>query len=215
MTVRWAILSIVIGAILGGIITAGTLLYTSSKAQQGNTARELLSEVIALVSLKEGWLLQGEGSQTAKLSNKPGLLEKQSDTGLWLLPVEIRAILDEAQWNSPSNQSYGFMQGRRVWIVRDEILAGAPLSYSGFAQEHFPALISTAGMQELCAWIERVQIAHNSGTLTDFGLTPLRPYLVPLAQEDRVRALRVLLSPDARKFLGEIRARWGKKLIAD
>ena len=215
MTVRWAILGIVIGAILGGIITAGTLLYTSSKAQQGNTARELLSEVIALVSLKEGWLLQGEGSQTAKLSNKPGLLEKQSDTGLWLLPVEIRAILDEAQWNSPSNQSYGFMQGRRVWIVRDEILPDAPLSYSGFAQEHFPALISTAGMQELCAWIERVQIAHNSGTLTDFGLTPLRPYLVPLAQEDRVRALRVLLSPDARKFLGEIRARWGKKLIAD
>ncbi len=215
MTVRWAIVGIVIGAILGGIITAGTLLYTSSRAQQGNTARELLSEVIALVSLKEGWLLQGEGSQTAKLSDKPRLLETPSDSALWLLPVEIRAILDEAQWNSPPNQSYGFMQGRRVWIVRDQILPGAPLSYSGIAQEHFPALISFAGMQELCAWIERVQIAHNSGTLTDFGLTPLRPYLVPLAQEDRVRALRVLLSPDARKFLGEIRARWGKKLIAD
>jgi hypothetical protein len=69
MTVRWAIVGIVIGAILGGIITAGTLLYTSSRAQQGNTARELLSEVIALVSLKEGWLLQGEGSQTAQLSD--------------------------------------------------------------------------------------------------------------------------------------------------
>jgi hypothetical protein len=107
------------------------------------------------------------------------------------------------------------MQGRRVWIIRNQILPDAPLSYSGLSQEHFPALISTAGMQELCAWIERVQIAHNSGTLTEFGLTPLRPYLVPLAQEDRVRALRVLLSPDARKFLDEIRARWGKKLIAD
>ena len=215
MTVRWAILSVVIGAILGGLITAGTLLYTSTRAEQGNTARELLSEVTALVSLKEGWLLQGEGSQTAKLSDKPGLSETQSGSGLWLLPVELRAILDEAQWNSPSNQSYGFMQGRRVWIIRNQILPGAPLSYSGLSQEHFPALISTAGMQELCAWIERVQIAHNSGTLTEFGLTPLRPYLVPLAQEDRVRALRVLLSPDARKFLDEIRARWGKKLIAD
>ncbi len=215
MTVRWAILSVVIGAILGGLITAGTLLYTSTRAEQGNTARELLSEVTALVSLKEGWLLQGEGSQTAKLSDKPGLSETQSGSGLWLLPVELRAILDEAQWNSPSNQSYGFMQGRRVWIIRDQTLPDAPLSYSGLSQEHFPALISTAGMQELCAWIERVQIAHNSGTLTDFGLTPLRPYLVPLAQEDRVRALRVLLSPDARKFLDEIRARWGKKLIAD
>ncbi len=215
MTVRWAIFGAVIGAILGSIITAGTLLYTSTKARQENTARELLSEVIALVSLKEGWLLQGEGSQTAKLSDNPGLLETESGSGLWLLPVEIRAILDEAQWNSPSDQSYGFMQGRRVWIVRNEIMPDAPLSYSGLTQKHFPALISTAGMQELCAWIERVQIAYNGGTLTDRGLTPLRPYLVPLAQEDRVRVLRVLLSPDARKFLAEIRAWWGKKLIAD
>ena len=215
MTVRWAILGAVIGAIVASTITAGTVLYTSTSARQETTARELLSEVIALVSLKEGWLLQGEGGQTAKLSDKPGLPEAESGSGLWLLPVEIRAILDEAQWNSPSNQSYGFMQGRRVWIIRDQIVPGAPLSYSGLNQEHFPALISTAGMQELCAWIERVQIAHNSGSLTEFGLTPLRPYLVPLAQEDRVRALRALLSPDARKFLDEIRARWGKKLIAD
>jgi hypothetical protein len=215
MSVRWAILGVMIGAILGGAITAGTLLYTSTKAQQGNTARELLSEVTALVSLKEGWLLQGEGSQTAKLSSKPGLLEVPSDSGLWLLSVEIRAILDEAQWNSSPNHGYGFLQGRRVWIVRDEILRDAPLSYAGMTQEHFPALISSAGMQELCAWIERVQIAHNSGTLTDPGLAPLRPYLVPLAQEDRVQALRALLSPDARKFLDMIRARWGKALIAD
>jgi len=215
MSIRWAILSVVIGAILGGIITGGTLLYTSARVQQGNTARELLSEVIALISLKEGWLLQGEGSRTTKLSDKPGLLEAQSDSGLWLMPVEIRVILDEAQWNSPPNSSYGFMQGRRIWIVRDQILADAPLSYSGVAQEHFPALLSSSGMQELCAWIERVQIAHNGGTLTDRGLTPLRPYLVPLAQEDRVRVLRALLSPDARKFLDEIRDRWGKALIAE
>jgi hypothetical protein len=215
MTFRWAIVGAVIGAILGSVITAGTLLYTSTKARQENTARELLSEVIALVSLKEGWLLQGEGNQTAKLSDNSGLLETASGSGLWLLPVEIRAILDEAEWNSPSDQSYGFMQGRRVWIIRNAIIPNTPLSYSGLTQKHFPALISTAGMQELCAWIERVQIAHNGGTLTDRGLTPLRPYLVPLAQEDRVRALRVLLSPDARKFLAEIQARWGKKLIAD
>jgi hypothetical protein len=191
------------------------LLYTSTSARQETTARELLSEVIALVSLKEGWLLQGEGSRTAKLSDKPGLPEAQSGSGLWLLPVEIRVILDEAQWNSPSDQSYGFIEGRRVWIIRNEILPDVPLSYSGFKQEHFPALISSAGLQELCAWIERVQIAHNGGTLTDRGLTPLRPYLVPLAQEDRVKALRVLLSPDARKFLAEIRARWGRTLVAD
>jgi hypothetical protein len=83
------------------------------------------------------------------------------------------------------------------------------------AQEHFPALISSAGRQELCAWIERVQIAHNGGALTDRGLAPLRPYLVPLAQEDRVRALRILLSQDARNFLAKIRARWGGALTTD
>jgi hypothetical protein len=215
MTVRWTILGAVIGAIVASTITAGMLLYTSTSARQETTARELLSEVIALVSLKEGWLLQGEGSRTAKLSDKPRLPEVESGSGLWLLSVDIRAILDEAKWNSPSDQSYGFIQGRRVWIIRNEILPDVPLSYLGFNQEHFPALISSAGMQELCAWIERVQIAHNGGTLTDRGLTPLRPYLVPLAQEDRVKALRVLLSPDARKFLAEIRARWDKALVAD
>jgi len=131
------------------------------------------------------------------------------------LPVEIRAILDEAQWNPPPEPSYGFLQGRKVWIIRNEISPGAPLSYSGVTQEHFPALISSAGRQELCAWIERVQIAYNAGTLTDRGLTPLRPYLVPLAQEDRVKAFRILLSQDARNFLAEVRTRWGGKLFAD
>src|ERR1700687_5085718 len=209
------IVAALIGAIAGSLVTAGVFLYTSTKARQENTARELLSEVVGLVSLQEGWLLQGEGRGTAKLSDNSGLLETQSGSGLWLLPVEIRAILDEAQWNSPSDPSYGFIQGRRVWIIRDEILPDAPLSYSGVTQEHFPALISSAGRQELCAWIERVQIAYNGGTLTDRGLTPLRPYLVPLAQEDRVRTLRIQLSQDARNFLAEIRTRWDGALFAD
>jgi len=60
-----------------------------------------------------------------------------------------------------------------------------------------------------------VQIAYNGGTLTDQGLAPLRPYLVPLAQEDRVSALRILLSQDARNFLAGIRARWDKASFAD
>ena len=96
-----------------------------------------------------------------------------------------------------------------------KILPDVPLSYSGVNQTHFPALISSDGRQELCAWIERVQIAYNGGTLTNQGLAPLRPYLVPLAQEDRVNALSILLSRDARNFLAEIRARWGKASIAD
>ena len=215
MTGWRVILGALIGALTGSIITAGVFFYTSTKALQENTARELLSEVVALVSLQEGWLLQGEGNQTAKLSDNPGLPDTKAGSGLWLLPVELRAILDEARWNAPAQPSYGFLQGRKVWIIRDESLPNAPLSYSGVAQEHFPALISSAGRQELCAWIERVQIAYNGGTLTDRGLTPLRPYLVPLAQEDRVAAFRILLSQDARNFLALIRARWDGALFAD
>src|SRR5665647_700603 len=215
MTGWRAILAALIGVVAGSAMTAGGLLYTGAKVRQERSARELLSEVVALVSLQEGWLLQGEGSRTARLSDHPGLADVQSSSGLWLLPVELRAILDEAQWNSPSEPSYGFLQGRRVWIIRNETLPNAPLSYSGVTQEHFPALISSAGRQELCAWIERVQIAYNGGTLTERGLAPLRPYLVPLAQEDRVKALRTLLSQDARNFLAQIRARWDGALFAD
>ena len=199
-----------IGAIAGSVITAGVFLYTGTKALQANTARELLSEVVAINSLQEGWLLQGDGSQTATLSDHPGLPETQTGSGLWLMPVEIRSILDEAQWNSLSDPSYGFIQGRRVWIIRNQILPDAPLSYSGLKEAHFPALISSDGRQEFCAWIERVQIAYNGGTLTDRGLAPLRPYLVPLAQEDQVNVFQILLSQDARNFLAQIRARWGR-----
>ena len=131
------------------------------------------------------------------------------------MPVEIRTILDEAQCNAPSDASYGFIHGRRVWIIRNQILPDAPLSYSGVKEEHFPALISSAGRQELCAWIERVQIAYNGGTLTDRGLAPLRPYLVPLAQGDRAAAFQILLSQDARNFLASIRARWDSALFAN
>ena len=210
-----AVLGFLIGAIIGSVITAGVFLYTGTKALQASTARELLSEIVAIETLQEAWLLQGEGNQTAKLSDHPGLPEAQSGSGLWLMPVEIRSILDEAQWNPPSDPSYGFIQGRRVWIIRNQILPDAPLSYSGVKEDHFPALISADGRQELCAWIERVQIAYDGGTLTDRGLAPLRPYLVPLAQEDRVNALGILLSQDARSFLAGIRARWGKALFVD
>jgi hypothetical protein len=59
-----AILAALIGAIAGSVITAGVFVYTGTKVLQERTARELLSEVVALVSLQEGWLLQGEGSRS-------------------------------------------------------------------------------------------------------------------------------------------------------
>ena len=84
MTVRWAILGAVIGTIVGGLITAGTLLYTSTSAAK-KTPRGNFCPKLTLVSLKEGWLRQGEGSRTAKLSDKPGLF----GNGKWLRSLAI------------------------------------------------------------------------------------------------------------------------------
>jgi hypothetical protein len=67
-----AILTALIGALAGSAITASVFFYIGTKALQESTARELLSEVVAIVSLQEGWLLQGDASQTAKLSDNPG-----------------------------------------------------------------------------------------------------------------------------------------------
>jgi len=75
------ILAALIGAIIGGTITVGVFLFTSTQVRQETTARQLLSEVVALVSLQEAWLLQGDGSRTANLSDNPGLLEAQTGSG--------------------------------------------------------------------------------------------------------------------------------------
>jgi hypothetical protein len=86
MTGWRVILAFLIGAVIASVITAGVFLYTGTKALQASTARELLAEVVAIDSLQEGWLLQGEGSQTAKLSDHPGLPETQSAPVFGLCP---------------------------------------------------------------------------------------------------------------------------------
>jgi hypothetical protein len=86
------------------VITAGVFLYTSARAFEASTARELLSEVVAIVSLQEGWLLQGEGSQTAKLSDHPGLPETQSGSGLWRRGRSLRYIDPDQLCRTPDTR---------------------------------------------------------------------------------------------------------------
>ena len=133
-----AILGFLIGAIIASVITAGVFLYTGTKALQASTARELLSEIVAIETLQEGWLLQGEGSQTAKLSDHPGLLQAQSGSGLWLMPVEIRSILDEAQWNPPSDPSYGFHTRTQGLDYQKSNIAGRSAFILGGQGRTFP-----------------------------------------------------------------------------
>ena len=54
-------------------------------------------------------------------------------------------------------------RGRKVWIIINQIKPDAPLSYSGVYEERFPALISSAERQELCAWIEQCKLLKMAG----------------------------------------------------
>jgi hypothetical protein len=173
---------------------------------QEATARDLQTDISSLFALKEAWLLQGG---MAKLTETKGLSEEPNVQGLWLMPVEIRAVLDEAQWNVPdSTDSYGFLNGRRAWIVRNEI--NGELAYPGGTRMHYPALLSSKGL-DLCKWIERVQLAYRTGLLNELGRATIKDYLIALAPDDRVRVLKnycfVALSPDSVQFLADFQKR--------
>jgi hypothetical protein len=148
-----------------------------------------------------------------RVNDYPNLKEEKDDPGsrkLWLKRVEVRAVLDEANWNSPSTKPYGFVGTRRAWIVRNEITK----RYLGPTTEHYPALISSRGREELCGWIERVQKAHAGPpiwrTVRDSDLEMLRPLLQQLAREDIVEVLSRHdgLTTKSVAFLIGIRKRW-------
>jgi hypothetical protein len=210
-----AFIGAIVGATITGIINSEnttSILEESRRAflvtRQENTARQLLTEIIELLSLKEAWLLQGPNSRTAKLTDTTGLGEHPEEDKLWLMPVEIRAVLDEAEWNAPLDaQYYGFFNGRRAWIVRNRILDKPPV-YPGRTLVHYPALLSSKGWQELSGWIERVRIAHDAQILTDEGLLPMKGYLRAVDKEDRITFLSgAWLSPKTIEFLRAIRGR--------
>jgi hypothetical protein len=195
------------------LISACVAWLVSRRVLRENTARELLSEALAVQALEEAWIVEGYNGEnfSMKISEHPKLREGEGAGKFWLRRVEVRAILDEALWNSPSEEPYGFVSTRRAWIVRNEVRPGS--GYPGPTREHYPALISSRGREELCGWIERVQNAYRrprmTRALTDDGLNMLRPLLIALAQPDRVQVLRSGLSSEAIRFLERIRSRWG------
>src|SRR5262249_24442308 len=76
-----ALLSVIISAIVSWTIS----LYLLQKT----TARELLSEALAIQALEEAWILEGhdEQSSTAKLRENPGLKENPGSGKFWLRRV--------------------------------------------------------------------------------------------------------------------------------
>jgi hypothetical protein len=209
----------VVSAVLGASISALVSWIVYRRVLQERTARELLLEALSVQALEEAWILEGRDEQSfsQKISQNRNLKEGPSADELWLRRVEVRAILDEAEWNSPSKEPYGFVGTRRAWIVRDEVQKNR-IVILGPTQRHYPALISSKGREELCGWVERVQNAYRGPfwirALHEDGLEMLRPLLVAVAQEDRIEMLRDGLTSQAVNFLMTIKARWGAISIA-
>jgi len=180
--------------------------------QQATTAQELLSEVLAIMSLQEGWMTEGDGwERTQPLSEHKDLPLESGNVGVRLCRVEVRAVCDDARWNAPAHQFFRLIEGRRTWIVRDQVQQDSVSYYGaleGVDRPFRPALLSSRALQGLCAWIARVGNANASKLLSTQGLDMLRPYLVSVMAEDRVEVLDLWLSEEATTFLTECRNWW-------
>jgi hypothetical protein len=119
----------------------------------------------------------------------------------------VRAVLDEVRWNTSTHCYYGFINGRRAWIVKDVLERGFayPKMQSGEISYH-PALISSKGMEELCAWIEKVAGAGSRKIekfrrLSSTGVAMPDPLLLAVAGDDRIPVFGNRLTTRAKNFL--------------
>lgn len=209
-------LAVLLGAVGGGVIGAIIMLITWWHDARERIVRQLLSEGLAIHASKEAWILEGENYKESKLSEHKNLPTDSKSSGLWLRKVEVRAALDQAKWNAPENQFYGFLDATRTWIVRDKIDEGEALSYpkvlSGPYLEPHAALLSSRAMHELCGWIERVASVQStwcllSQFLSAHALEMLRPLLISVAGEDRLQVFGDRLTKRAKDFLSWYRDR--------
>ncbi len=192
-------LPLLLGAVGGGVLSA----LVTWRMLRADTARRLLANALTIQGEMEGWILEGPGCERKKMSEQPDLGVEHAAGALWLRPVEVRAVLDQAKWNSPKQQLYGFISGRRSWIVRDVVTA-PEVAYSGPSAESCrPALLSSRGMEELCGWAEQVALARDGWLLSKRGLAALRPLLLAICTRDRMEVLGDRLSEKARRFLEE------------
>src|SRR5690349_12588268 len=104
----------IVGPLVTGLIVAaiGSLVswIIYKRGLRERTARELLSEALVIQALEEAWIVEGDdedGASKIKLHEHPKLSEKNEPTSkARLRRVEVRAVLDEAFWNSPQTEPY-------------------------------------------------------------------------------------------------------------
>lgn len=188
MTMLRTSFTLLSGGVSGGLAAA----IVTWLLLRDNEMRHLLSGMLAIQALKEGWILEGRGSEKKRLSEQKDLpTEKPSNDGPWLRKVEVRAVLDCFQWNAAEVQFYEFLDGRRTWIVRDRPVSKSayprPLAEKGGIGH--PALISSRVFEELATWIERVTTARSWASLwilSSRGLDMVQPLLGALCTKDRI-----------------------------
>lgn len=188
--------ALLLGAVGGGVIS-GLVTWRMLRA---DTARRLLAEALAIQAEMEAWILEGPNYGDVSLSAHKGLSTTPSTTDLWLRPVELRAVLDEAKWTPLPDQEYGFISGRRAWIVRD-LVTGPPAYIGALGRGWHPALASSRALEDLCGWVEQVAVARNGWLLRKRDLVILRPLLGAISTKDRIDVFANRLSDQARKFL--------------
>ncbi len=197
------------GGLLGAIALAGTWWWDSRR----RTASELLKDGFAIHASMEAWVIDSsEISISQILSQRPFV----ADSKCKLHNVEIRLVLDQSPWNAPTENFFGIIDGKRVWIIRDKLMDGDayPRTVDVKNLRPFPALMSSRGLHELCCWIERVASLYfwvrlpRSKKKQPIGLflsrhdvSSLWPLLASIRGEDRMRVLADRLSDDAKAFL--------------
>lgn len=206
-----------ISGLLGAVIGALIAWFTWWKSSRANTAKELLSEALAIQALKEAWILELPQNEQRKLSSNKNISTKQSGNDFWLRKVELRTVLDEAKWNSPANQEYRFIEGRRTWIVRDQIIKNQYSYKTGQNVSGYPGVISSRAMEELCGWINRVALSCSgfwmSRQLSSHGIVMLSPLIDAVAADDRIEVFGIRITEKAKSFLKKYQKKYLKKQV--
>lgn len=208
----------------GGVFGA----FVAARALKEATARSLLSDALQIQAQKEAWILEGSDYSNQSLSRIEGAQLSTNHEGgaQWLRAVEVRAVLDGAPWCTPDSPKhcFGFVAGRRAWVVRDKLTANPNEGYTDASPgDAHPALLSSQGFEELAAWIEQVASARVGWsvlgftfgrTLSNAGLEMLRPLLQALATDDRIAVFQTgnqRLTDRAESFLREWQAEFIKR----
>jgi len=197
-------LAVLLGGISGGLVGAAVSFCTWVMDARARTLRELFVQGMEIYKLREAYVADGGDFSSVELAKNRLTLELTAPDGTRCLrQVEVRAVLDPPTWNAPAQSDYGFIQGRRAWIVRNA--AQQALSYGGpegLDQPIRPALLSSQAMEELCGWIERVASVWPKWLfLSKHARHALWPLLVCVAGRDRIDVFGSRLSERAVQFL--------------